>query len=580
MASVWGELKRRNVVKVAVAYAIVGWVLIEVSTTVLPVFEAPDWIAQVFAFFVILGFPLALILSWAYEITPEGIKLERDVAAGESITQVTGRKLDFAIIGALVLALGFVVYNYVLDDGEVVAGVLPNSVAVIPFDNMSADPEDAYFASGLHDEIINQLAKLRSLNVIARTSVMQYAGAARPITEIARELNVGTIMEGSVSYAEGRVAIRAQLIDAETGVHLWSDSYNRDFSDVFGIQADIAMNVANALEAEFSLEEQASIEKIPTESQAAYALYLQALDVSDMASSVQLLDRALELDSEFAVAYGLKALRLVIRGRLDPVLETDRARLVQEAAEQALALDPNLASAHAALAALHAASWRLAEAERAYERAYQSNPNDAGVLAAYATFRRDVGQYADAVSLFERVAELNPNAGQTQLGISYRFAKNYDAAARAFRQAITVNAADPNAHVHLAITESLRGNDDEGLRRLTTGEQLWGESASPVRLAQIAMAYALLGRPQDVERIYDEIQQIASENEDNVGGDTWMMTYLALGDYDRAFQQLEALLNDPSSTGALLGQIKANDFSDPVLEEPRWQEVRDRIAAL
>ena len=140
MASVWGELKRRNVVKVAVAYAIVGWLLIEVTTTVLPVFEAPDWIVQVFTFFILLGFPLALILSWAYEITPEGIKLERNIAAGESITHVTGRKLDFAIIGALVLALGLVIYNYVLVDGEVAVGVLPNSVAVLPFDNMSADP--------------------------------------------------------------------------------------------------------------------------------------------------------------------------------------------------------------------------------------------------------------------------------------------------------------------------------------------------------------------------------------------------------------------------------------------------------
>ncbi len=190
MTSFFGELRRRNVVKVAVAYAIVGWLLIEVSSTVLPLFEAPDWIAQVFAFFVILGFPLALILSWAYEITPEGIKLESNVAAGESITRVTGRKLDFAIIGALVLALGFVVYNYESEDApvsipEIVADeavdtpppvlveeqreVLPNSVAVLPFENLSPDPDNAYYASGIHEEILNQLVKLSALNVIART---------------------------------------------------------------------------------------------------------------------------------------------------------------------------------------------------------------------------------------------------------------------------------------------------------------------------------------------------------------------------------------------------------------------------
>ncbi len=189
MASVWGELKRRNVVKVAVAYAIVGWLSIEVSATVLPIFEAPDWIVQVFTFFVILGFPVALILSWAYEITPQGIKLERNVAAGESITHVTGRKLDFAIIGVLVIAVAFfAVDRFVLEDealtpeqrsdlfeiqqeiadaieaelSEAEPDVLPNSVAVLPCDNLSPDPDDAYFALSIHEEILNQLVKIRA----------------------------------------------------------------------------------------------------------------------------------------------------------------------------------------------------------------------------------------------------------------------------------------------------------------------------------------------------------------------------------------------------------------------------------
>ena len=200
MASIWGELKRRNVVKVAVAYAVVGWLLIEIAATILPLFEAPDWIAQVFTFFVILGFPLALVLSWAYELTPEGMKRSHEVSAAESITHSTGRKLDFAIIGALVLALGFVVYNYVLegDSGttsEAATGVLPNSVAVLPLENLSPDPDDAYFAAGMHEEILNHLAKLRNLNVISRTSVVRYADSDLSVPEIANELNVETVME-------------------------------------------------------------------------------------------------------------------------------------------------------------------------------------------------------------------------------------------------------------------------------------------------------------------------------------------------------------------------------------------------
>ncbi len=579
MASVWGELRRRNVVKVAVAYAIVGWLLIEVSSTVLPIFEAPDWIVQVFAFFVILGFPLALVLSWAYEITPDGMKRSHEVEATESITHVTGRKLDFAIIGALVLALGFVVYNYVLEDSEVAVGVLPNSIAVLPFRNDSPDPDNAYYASGIHEEILNHLVKLSALSVIARTSVEQYANTEKSIPEIASELNVETVMEGSVRYAGGQIRITTQLNDGVTGAHLWSETYTRDFDDIFAIESDVAMNVANAVGAEFSLQEQASIEQIPTESPAAYALYLQALGDAPLAA-LNFLDRALELDPEFAEAYGLKALRIINRGRVDPALEPDRVRRAQEAAEQALALDPNLASAHAALAALHTLNWRWAEAERAFERAYQSNPSDTDVLAAYGSFRRDVGQYAEAVRLFERAAELNPNASQTQLGISHRYAKNYDAAATAFRQAIDLNSANAAAYTHLALTEISRGNSDEALRQLSTGEQLWGDSIPSTRLAQTALGYAHLNRPQEVERIFDVLQERDRANDDSVGNDSWTMTYLALGDYEQALQYLEALVSESAGGEWLMGQVKANDLSDPVLEEPRWQEIRDRLGAL
>ena len=275
MASVWGELKRRNVVKVAVAYAIVGWVLIEVTSTVFPVLQIPDWAIALVTMLLILGFPIAVILSWAYEITPEGMKRSHEVEATESITHVTGRKLDFAIIVALVLALGFVVYNYVLQDGETAVGVIPNSVAVLLCYNLSPDPNDAYIAASIHDEILNQLVKIRALSVIAKTSVMQYADAPPPISQIAEELNVGAVMECSVRYAGSAILVTAQLIDPETNSHLWSDTYPGDLSDlstIFAMQADIAMNIANAVGAEFSLEEQERIEAIPTDSPAAYEL--------------------------------------------------------------------------------------------------------------------------------------------------------------------------------------------------------------------------------------------------------------------------------------------------------------------
>ena len=439
MASVWGELKRRNVVKVAVAYAIVGWLLIEVSSTVLPLFEAPDWIAQVFAFFVILGFPLALILSWAYEITPEGMRPSHEVPATESITHATGRKLDFAIIGALVLALGFVVYNYESGDDsgeppevavvEPEQAILPNSVAVIPFENMSVDPEEAFYAAGIHEEILNQLVKLSALNVIARTSMQQYANTEKSIPEIARELNVETVMEGSVRYAGGQIRITAQLNDGITGAHIWSETYTRDFEDIFAIESDVAMNVANAVGAEFSLEEQASIEAIPTGSVAAYALYLSALSrggsVNGIRLAIQDLGAAIELDADFAVAYALRAWVYatgLVYSQEVPVAEYERSAIAS--AEQALDLDPTIGLAHSVIAAIDELNWRWADARRRAELAFQLSPNDVSVLRQYVRLTRSAGDYDESIRVNERWAELEPTAGiYQQLAVTHRYAR-------------------------------------------------------------------------------------------------------------------------------------------------------------
>ncbi len=560
------------------AYAIVGWLLIEVSATVLPIFEAPDWIVQVFTFFVILGFPLALILSWAYEITPGGIKLERDVAAEESITHVTGRKLDFAIIGALVLALGFVVYNYVLEEGEVAVGVLPNSVAVIPFENMSVDPEEAFYASGIHEEILNQLVKLSALNVIARTSMQQYANTEKSIPEIARELNVETVMEGSVRYANGQIRITVQLNDGVTGAHLWSETYTRDFDDIFAIESDIAMNVANAVGAKFSLAEQESIEKIPTDSLAAYALYLRALSTSQgPVSTLKDLDRAISLDPEFALARGFKALEISFQIRIGNLDSDEWQPIARAAAERAIALDPTVGSAHAALAALYATNWRWGEAQQAYERVYRLNPKDVAVLQAYGVFMRDTGQYAESVRLYERVRVLDPSAGAYQLGLSYRYAGNYAAAAETFRNLSELDLARSLRHMQLGFTEIIAGNREEGLTELQTAEQLWGDSIPTDRIAQVAIAYAALELSEDVERLVTEFEDRASA--EPVGNAQWAMIYLAQGDYEQAFERLEAMIDDPIGE-ARWAQIKANEFGDPELDKPHWRELRDRLGAL
>jgi TolB-like protein len=242
------ELRRRNVFRVGVAYAIVAWLLIQVADTVLPTFEAPAWVLQVFTFLVILGFPLALILAWAFELTPEGIKPAKEVAPAESIRRLTGRKLDFAIIGLLVAAVAyFVSEKFVWIDEPTTEPRVDASIAVLPFVPLSSGEDDGYFADGLTEEILNALTQLPELQVAARTSSFFFKGQNIPVPEIADRLHVAHIVEGSVRRDGERVRITAQLIRASDGFHLWSQSYERTLDDVFAVQEDIAENIAEVL---------------------------------------------------------------------------------------------------------------------------------------------------------------------------------------------------------------------------------------------------------------------------------------------------------------------------------------------
>lgn len=520
---------------------------------------------------------------------------------------MTGRKLDFAIIGLLAAAVVFMfVDNYLPQSGPFAGAAIdpasvlpepvpapttpvsppaaeavqstarPNSVAVLPFDNLSPDPNDAYFAAGLHDEILGELAKLQNLSVISRTTMLRYADSDLSIPEIARELNVETVMEGGVRYANNRVRITTQLIDAETDEHLWSETYDRDFDDIFAIESDIAMNIANALEAEFSTAEQARIEEIPTSSPAAYALYLRAISSVGSQPDIQDLDRAIALDPQFAEAYGFKALRLTQLMRTSDIDEEERVPAVEEAAERALMLDPNVATAHAALAGLHAANWRWAEAKQAYDRVYELNPNNAEVLWAYGNFMRDIGAYDDSVRLFERARDIDPGFSRYQLGISYRYAGDLGAASETFRSIVEFDPTHGLSHMQLGITQIVAGDPEEGIASLQTAEQLWGGMETD-RIVQIALAYSYAGRADDVERLLAEFERRAEQNP--VGHLQWTTYHLARREYDLAFERIRAVLRDPAGEFRF-GQIKANDFRDPILNEPEWQALRDRLGAL
>jgi len=607
MASVWGELKRRNVVKVAVAYGIVGWLLVQIADVFFPALQLPEWTVTFVAGLVILGFPLALILSWAYELTPQGIERAKSAPLSESIGKVTGRKLDFVVIGLLVLAVGFMFVDNYLPETRPFAGaeidpaslhpevdtletdeqteVLPSSVAVLLCDNLSPNPDDAYFAEGIHEEILNQLVKIQDLNVIARTSVLQYAEAPPPIPQIADELNVGAVVECSVRYAGDAILVTAQLIDPETNSHLWSDTYPGDLSDLstlFAMQADIAMNIANSVGAEFSLAEQESIEAVPTNSPAAYTLYLRGLTarggLGDFAADF---DRAIQLDPEFALAYAQRAwdYSVALNYSAEVGSPAEVERISRESAERALQLDPSLGLAHSALAGIAEANWRWAEARGHAEQAYELSPSNIGVIGQYGRILRTSGEYARAVQVLRQGTVLDPNSRFPfqQLGIAYRAVGEFDLSAAALEQAVAINPTGAGDNVNLAITEVRRGNFDEAVRRLHVTEQLYGgRPRQPFRYGQMALAYAQAGQREDAIRLFSALEERATETE--VGDANWALAHIALGEYDRALERLEAAMETPAAINyTALVMIKNNDWADPELEQPRFKEV---LAAL
>src|SRR5919204_1001180 len=320
----FAELKRRNVYKVAVAYAVVAWLLIQIATQVFPFFEVPNWAVRLVVLLLILGFPIALFLAWAFEITPEGIKRAEDVDLSKSITPETGRKLTWLITIVAIIAAGLLAYQFLRPKGNTAppgseaatgSAIRTKSIAVLPFENLSRDPDNAFFTDGVQDEILTDLSKIADLKVISRSSVMQYkSGVPRNLREIGQQLGVAHLLEGSVQRAANRVRVNAQLIDARDDAHLWAQTYDRDLSDVFAIQSEIAKTIADQLQAKLSPNEKAAIEKPPTTDLAAFDLYTRAKTLllslgftlnyqQILQQAVELLNQAVARDPSFFEAY-------------------------------------------------------------------------------------------------------------------------------------------------------------------------------------------------------------------------------------------------------------------------------------
>ena len=356
----FGELKRRNVYKVAVAYIVAGWALSQGIAQVLPVFDIPNWIIRLLVVLIVIGFPTAVACAWAFEITPEGLKRTEDVDRATP-HRIHGPWIYIVLIGVVVSISLFFLGRYIAPTG-LTSGDGNKSIAVLPFATLSDDQDDAYFADGVQDQILTNLAKVSDLRVISHTSVRQYkTGAERNMREIGRQLGVAYIMEGSVQRARDRLRINATLIDARSDTHVWAETYDRTAADLFAIQSELAQSIVTQLKAKLSPQQRAEIEERPTQDLDAFELYIQAKAVVDsyinatdvraaLLQALKSLDEAIKRDPNFVSAYCYiaRANDLLYFFDLDPT--PDRVLLAANAVNTGLRLRPDSAEAHFARA--------------------------------------------------------------------------------------------------------------------------------------------------------------------------------------------------------------------------------------
>jgi adenylate cyclase len=581
-----GEIKRRHVFQVAIAYVVVAWVILQVVDVVKEPLNLPNGFDTAVIVLVAIGLPLALVLAWAFDLTSIGVVRTPPAAAAS------------ATAPAPTPAAPSPASTPAPSAAPARPKRLRNSVAVLPLDNLSPNPDDAYFAAGIHEEILNQLAKIRDLSVIARTSVKKYQDTDKSIAEIGMELGVRTVMEGSVRYAGERVRVTAQLIDAATEDHLWSEVYERDLADVFAIQADVATKIAAALKAELSLAERLSVERLPTDSTEAYGLYLRAMAIlqehghpvgalkgpSDAIQSY--LDRAIELDPKFALAYVARASLNASRLNQDPGIYAESATrrvelesLALQDVEKALALDPGIGAAHGILARIHQFNWRGAEARAAYLRALELSPSSIEVLIDFAVFCAITGRLDEAREHANRAIELDPSSPQVHDWLAYIlfFRGELQGALEAARRAVSLMPTYVMGHAIIGVVEALLGNREESLRETRLAERLMRDFINPALVGQLAANYHRAGDQEGVERIHRRIQEMADRG--HVPHVTWIWVYLSLGDDERALEHLKAAGDDPESYVGHFGimMVKFNLQRFATLEEPRFREARERL---
>jgi TolB-like protein/Tfp pilus assembly protein PilF len=584
--SFFNELKRRNVFKVVIAYVVMSWLVMQVADVILNNIEAPDWIFHVLLLFLAIGLPFAVFFAWAFELTPEGLKREHEVDRTQSITPHTGKKLNIAIFVVMGLALGYFAFdkfvlssdretaaiesaleeassNTVVGQGASDAGSADPvpSIAVLPFADMSPNKDQDYFSDGLSEELLNLLAKIPELQVAARTSSFSFKDQNLEIPEIAKRLKVAHILEGSVRTAGDQIRITAQLIKAEDGYHMWSETYDRKLENVFAIQDEIAAEVVNQLKVTL-------LGEVPTVNQTdpqAYALFLRGKQLTrqytpeSIVQANELYEQALAIDPGYAVAWTELARNYINQGGNGLVPLEQALPLARTAVNKALAIDPDLGEPHASMGWL-AMSYDndLATAARHFERAFNLEPTNPDIIRNISWLVHLLGRLDEAILLSEYVTVHDPLniQGLTQLGGLYQSGGRLDEALESYEIAFSLAPERIGAHYFLGATLLLKGQAEEALAAFSR------ERDDEYRVKGSALALYTLGRVSEYEAARAELEER--------WGERWPSdiaeAYAWAGDPDSAFAWLEKELEVTGNLNA----VAQDPFLLSLHDDPRW----------
>jgi TolB-like protein/Flp pilus assembly protein TadD len=570
----FAELKRRNVYKVAVAYAVVGWLLVQVTTQVFPIFEIPNWAMRLIVLAIIVGFPISLVIAWAFELTPEGIKHTEDVDLSDKHASKKRTWIYVTLIGAALSAALFFVGRLSAPNSRASPAVLPEkSIAVLPFENQNRDPDTDYLCDGIPESIINSLSELPKLKVMSRNSVFHYKGKEADAQTVGKELKVQTLLTGRVRQRGDSLTIGVELINAQDNSQLWGQQYSRKLADVFAVQEEIAKEVSDNLRLKLTGTEKEQLAKRPTENLKAFQYYMQGRAAAqrrtnaDLLASVSYYEKALQEDSKYALAYAGLADAYANLGYYGSIAPIEGRRKAEESARKALELDDKLAEAHAALglAYIGFAPSNFSIGDKELRHAIELSPNLA--VAHYnlgLSFIRQ-GRLDEASAELMKARALDPLSSviARAVVIPYYFKRDYGRAFELLRQA---NELGPALSATWEIGLFIRsGSIKEAFAEI---EKAKDARRNDLLLTYSAgMAYAASGKQVEALQSIKELEAIAGSS---LSTAHWIAKiYATLNDKENAFSWLERGL----ATGALGVFYKDEPVWDPIRDDTRFEEL-------